>query len=102
MRTALIGGEVRSLTGRLCPVMSVKLRLDTHCSQEGLVNCLLIEVTEGQERKCWKQCVRVNANTLSPSLETFGSSLALIFTKGSGGQFKALLAVNLWTSAVIK
>lgn len=50
------------------------------------------------EAVCACECKR----TLSPSLETFGSSLALIFTKGSGGQFKALLAVNLWTSAVIK
>lgn len=66
-------------------VMSVKQRLDAHCSQEESVNCLLIKVTEGQERKCWKQCVRVNANALSPSLETFGSSLALIFTKGKRG-----------------
>lgn len=61
-----------------------------------------MKVTKGQERKYWKQCVGVNANKLSPLLETVGSSLALIYTKGSRGQFKALLAVNLWTSAVIK
>lgn len=46
-------------------------------------------------------CVCVNANRVNPSLETVGST-ALIFTRGSGGQFKALLVVNLWTSAAIK
>lgn len=82
-------------------VTSVKLILDIRCWEEGLSECQLIEVCKGQERKCCKQCVCVNANRANPSLETVGST-ALVFTRGSGGQFKALLVVNLWTSAAIK